>query len=293
MFTRGEIQMIILKNDEIVIHIAEKGAEIVAGKYVTGEDFIWIGDEMWPDHSPTLFPICGTLIDNKCMHSGKEYSMGIHGFAQHSVFCVEECSENSALLSLTYSEETLTKYYPFKFKLFVRYTIEGKTVTVEQKVENLDDKEIFFSFGSHEGYYLPDGVENYHLELDEERTLFSATLEGPYLDGDSEAVIENSKIIPLKSEKYNSYDLIFTDIDFSAITLYHNSGKKIVRAEFKGYPNLLVWSEKGSRFVCIEPWYGLPDFTSDRADREFTHKKGLIKLGVSNTFTMSNKFVLP
>ena len=218
--------------------------------------------------------------------------MGIHGFAQHSVFCVEEISDTSVLLSLTYSEETLTKYYPFKFKLFVRYTIEGKTVTVEQKVENLDDKEIFFSFGSHEGYYVPEGVENYYLELDEERTLESALLDGPYLNGESQIIMENQRIIPLKSDKYNTYDLIFLDIDFSAVTLYHNSGKKIVRAEFEGYPNLLVWSEKSSRFVCIEPWYGVPDYTNDRADREFTHKKGLIRLGVGKDFSMSNKFTV-
>lgn len=284
--------MITLKNEQISIKVAEKGAEIVEGKYLSGEDFIWMGDEMWPDHSPTLFPICGTLIDNKCTHEGKEYSMGIHGFAQYSVFTVEESSENSVLLSLTYSEETF-KYYPFKFKLFVRYTIEDKTVTVEQRVENLDEGDIFFSFGSHEGYYVPDGVENYHLVLDEERTLRSATIDGPYLDGGSQPVIENERKILLKSDKYHTYDLIFLDIDFDAITLYHNSGKKIVRAEFKGYPNLLVWSEKGSRFVCIEPWYGLPDFTSDIADREFTHKKGLIRLEKGKDFSMSNRFILP
>lgn len=283
--------MITLKNDQIFINIAEKGAEIVEGKYLSGEDFIWMGDENWSDHSPTLFPICGTLIDNKCTHAGQEYSMGIHGFAQYSTFTVEEKTEQSVLLSLTYSEETL-KYYPFKFKLFVRYTVDGKTVTVEHRVENLDDGDIFFSFGSHEGYYIPDGVENYYLELDDNRTLFSAQLDGPYLRGDSQPVIENETKIPLKSDKYHTYDLIFLDIDFGAITLYHNSGKKIVRAEFEGYPHLLVWSEPSSRFVCIEPWYGLPDFSSDTADREFTHKKGLIRLEKGKDFAMQNKFTL-
>ena len=43
--------MVLLKNDEISIKINEKGAEIVEGKYASGEDFIWVGDEMWPDHS--------------------------------------------------------------------------------------------------------------------------------------------------------------------------------------------------------------------------------------------------
>lgn len=283
--------MITLKNDEIVIKIAENGAEIVEGKYLSGEDFIWMGDENWPDHSPTLFPICGRLIDDKYTHDGKEYSMGLHGFAQYMDFTVEESSDTEVLLSLTYNEETL-KYYPFKFKLYVRYAIDGKTVTVEHRTENLDDKDIFFSFGSHEGYYVPDGVENYYVELDDNKTLFSARLDGPYLRGDSQPVIENARKIPLCSDKYHTYDLIFLDIDFSAITLYHNSGKKIVRAEFEGYPHLLVWSEPQSRFVCIEPWYGLPDFTDDIADREFTHKKGLIRLEKGKDFAMQNKFTL-
>ena len=283
--------MITLKNDQISITVAEKGAEIIEGKYIGGKDFIWMGDENWPDHSPTLFPICGTMIDNKRTHGGKEYSMKIHGFAQNFIFTVEEKTEQSLLLSLTYSEETL-KYYPFKFKFFVRYTIDGKTVTVEHRVENLDDGDIYFSFGSHEGYYVPDGVENYYLELDGNRTLSSMRLDGPYLRGDYQAVIENERKIPLGSDKYHAYDLIFLNIDFSAITLYHNSGKKIVRAEFEGYPNLLVWSEKGSRFVCIEPWHGLPDYSEDTADREFTHKKGLIRLEKGKDFSRRNKFTV-
>ena len=283
--------MIILKNDEISIKISENGAEIVEGKYASGEDFIWIGDDSWQDHSPTLFPICGTLIDNKYTHGGKEYSMGIHGFAQYFDFTVEEKTDSSVLLSLCSSEETL-KLYPFNFKFFVRYTISGKTVTVEHRVENTDSSDIFFSFGSHEGYYIPDGVENYYVELDEDRTLYSAALDGPYLNGRSQPVIENESKIPLKSDKYHTYDLIFLNIDFSAVTLYHNSGKKIARAEFEGYPHLLIWSEPNSRFVCIEPWYGLPDYTSDRDDREFTHKKGLVRLEKGKSFSMSNKFTV-
>lgn len=284
--------MVLLKNDEIFIKINENGAEIVEGKYLNGEDFIWQGSEIWPDHSPVLFPICGRLIDNKCTHNGKEYSMGLHGFAQDFDFEVLEKTDTTALFCLTYNKETL-KQYPFKFKFFVRYTLDGKKVIVENKVENADECDIYFSLGSHEGYYIPDGVENYHLLLDDNKTLNSACLDGPYLNGKSEVVIENARKIPLKSDTYTPYDLIFLDIDFTAITLYHNSGKKIVKAEFEGYPNLLVWSLPESQFVCIEPWYGIPDYTSDVNDREFVNKKGLIKLGVGKDFLISNSFILP
>lgn len=284
--------MVTLKNSEISITICEKGAEVVAGKYINGDDFIWQGSPVWEDHSPVLFPICGTLIDNKCEFEGKEYAMTIHGFAQYSVFEVVEQTENSALFSLTFSEETL-KVYPFKFELLVRYTIEGKTVITHYETKNLDDRKIYFSFGGHVGYYLPDGVENYYLELDAPRTLYSQKLDGPYLNGDCENVLENGTKIPLNSDTYRAYDLIFKDIDFSAISLYHNSGKKIVRAEFEGFPNLLVWSEQGDNFACIEPWHGLPDYTADKADRNFQNKKGLIELEVGKSFGISHKFILP
>ena len=109
---------------------------------------------------------------------------------------------------------------PNEFSDFLRIPANEHIYTI-----NLDDRKIYFSFGGHVGYYLPDGVENYYLELDAPRTLYSQKLDGPYLNGDREKDVENGTKIPLDSNTYRAYDLIFKDIDFSAISLFHNSGK--------------------------------------------------------------------
>ncbi|MBR4073098.1 MAG: aldose 1-epimerase family protein [Clostridia bacterium] len=264
--------MVNLKNEFLNLTISKKGAEIVKATNSDGKDIIWIGDKkFWQDHSPVLFPVCGSLLNDKYSYNGKEYSMPKHGFAKESLFEVETVTDNAAVFLLKANEESL-KIYPFLFELRIKYTLLDKTVRVDYIIDNKGENEMYFSIGAHEGY-MCERVEDCFIEFDNPVTVKSQKLTGPLLNGNCEDVIENATVLPLKSDKYWTYDLIFKDIDFTAVTLKNKNGK-IVRAEFAGFSNLLIWSLPDAPYVCIEPWSGLPDYIDS---------DGLIKNKISIT----------
>ena len=67
--------MVNLKNEFLNLTISKKGAEIVKATNSDGKDIIWIGDKkFWQDHSPVLFPVCGSLLNDKYSYNGTAYS---------------------------------------------------------------------------------------------------------------------------------------------------------------------------------------------------------------------------
>lgn len=60
---------------------------------------------------------------------------------------------------------------------------------------------------------------------------------------------------------------------------------KAVEVGIKDIPYLLLWSAATEKleFICIEPWYSLPDFES--AESEWETKQNLLRLEAGKTFT--------
>lgn len=60
---------------------------------------------------------------------------------------------------------------------------------------------------------------------------------------------------------------------------------KAVEVGIKNIPYLLLWSAATEKleFICIEPWYSLPDFES--AESEWETKQNLLRLEAGKTFT--------
>ncbi len=279
--------MVYLKNDFLSLEISENGAEIVKAQNSTGEDIIWIGDEkFWSEHSPVLFPICGTVLEDKYTYKGKTYNLKQHGFAKRFVFEVESSSDTSAVFLLKSNEET-KKIYPFDFELRIEYTLLNKKVKVDYIIDNKTDGEMLFSIGSHEGY-MCKAFEDCVLEFDREINLKNCKLSGPFLNGETESIAENCRTLSLGSKNFWAYDLIFKDIDFKALTVKNSKGEKIVRAEFEDFPNLLIWSQQNAPYICVEAWHGLPDYVNH--DGSFENKAGLIKLEKGETKRLTHSF---
>jgi len=279
--------MVYLKNEFLNLEINENGAEIVKAQNHKGEDIIWIGDKnFWAEHSPVLFPTCGSVLEDKYTYKGKVYPMQKHGFAKRSVFDVEGCTDTSAVFLLKSNEET-KKIYPFDFELRVKYTIIDKKVKVDYVIDNKTDGEMLFSIGSHEGY-MCGAFEDCVLEFDSEVSLKSCKLTGPYLNGETESIAKKCRLLPLGTKDFWAYDLIFKDITFKALTVKNKKGEKIVRTEFDGFPNLLIWSLPNAPYICVEAWHGLPDYTDH--DGSFENKAGLIKLGMGETKRLTHSF---
>ena len=268
-------QIITIKNDELEVSISSTGAEI---QKVTGgnTDFLWNGDsKVWSGRSPLLFPICGGLKDDKFILEGKEYTLQKHGYIRFMEFETEYISENEVTL-LSKSNEYTKNQYPFDYEFRAKFSLCGNTLSVSYNIKNKSDKKMYFSVGAHEAYACPEGIEEYSVVFDKEVTLDSCVLNGNLLEDNTKRIIENSKELPLKYEYFKVDALVFKNIQAKKVCLVHNNSSKKVTLEFPRHDYFLLWTKPDAKYICLEPWCGIPD--SVDSDYDITKKEGIIAL---------------
>lgn len=270
---------IIISNEKIKCTISTLGAEIQS-VILNGKEYIWEGDpQVWSGKSPVLFPICGGLKDDKYIFKGTEYTLPKHGFGRKSEFLIESASGDSATFLLVSNEET-KKQYPFDFELRVVYTLSGTSIRVKYKVTNTGNGELYYSIGSHEAYACPEGIEEYSVVFDKEETLNSSVLNGNLLEYKTVSIGENIRELPLKYEYFAIDALVFLDVKSRKVTLMHKNDK-VCDVDFLGADYLLLWTKPTGKYICIEPWYGVPDF--EDSDYDITKKRGIMRVNPGET----------
>jgi galactose mutarotase-like enzyme len=87
-WTRGNMtdDQHILKSSGITATIKAFGAELCSLRDAEGKELLWQAGEVWPRHSPLLFPIIGRLKNDQLHHRGKTYPMTQHGVARDHRF---------------------------------------------------------------------------------------------------------------------------------------------------------------------------------------------------------------
>ena len=105
----------------------------------------------WPGQAPILFPIVGSLAEERYWLGGQPYQMPRHGFARRKrFFCVDE-SNDRLVFSLTDDVETRAQY-PFAFELRVTYLLTGQKLGVTHTVLNPAAEPLYFSLGAHPAF---------------------------------------------------------------------------------------------------------------------------------------------
>lgn len=264
---------ILSKNLEV--KISTLGAEITSAKK-DGQELIWQADpDVWGFHAPLLFPICGGLKDDKYFYQNKEYSLPKHGFTRKCEFELETKSESSATFLLKSNDET-KKMYPFDFELRVIYSISENELSVKYDTKNLTDGDMYFSIGSHEAYSCPNGIGEYSVIFEKEENLVATPIDGPLLTYDENVILENTRELPLKDEYFIIDALVFQNLKSRKLILKNNLSGKEISLDFADFPYLLIWTKPYAKYICLEPWCGIPDFID--SDCDITKKKGIIKL---------------
>ena len=280
------MSFITIQNEELTVTVSTFGAELqsVVGK--GGTEFIWEGDPaVWKGKAPILFPICGSLKEKKYIFEGKEYSLPQHGFASRVEYEVEEKTQDSVTFLYASNEET-KKCYPFDFEFRVTFGLEKNKLTVDYKVENKDTKAMYFSAGAHEGYACPEGYEAYSVVFSEEETLYHTVLEGPLVTDEKVLIIENEKELPLKKKYFEIDAIVIESLKSRKISLVKRGASKKITLEFPGHDHLLIWTMPEGKYVCFEPWTGLPD----RVGTGFllTEKESITKLSAGEKTVISH-----
>ena len=125
---------------------------------------------------------------------------------------------------------------------------------------------MYYSIGCHEGYACPEGIGEYEVVFPKETTLVNHLCEGPLMNGETEIYAENCKSLALSPEIFEIDSLIFVDSGIYRAQLVHKNSSKKITVSFPGFDALLLWQHVGAKYVCIEPWKGLPDYVDDDGD---------------------------
>lgn len=241
--------------------ISYHGAELKSFKKDNTEYIFQADPEFWPRSSPVLFPIVGALNNKKIKIGGKEYSMSQHGFARDTDFKLLEKNESSCIFYLRSSEET-KKLYPFDFELRIEYVLKKSRLTISWRVINIGAETMYFSIGAHPAFCCEPCNASVRLFKDGRRLESFENLEyaAGTLSGKTSTVkLDDGKLL-YEHHTFDKDAYVLGDRQADEAELLDGKGKRLVTVRFET-PALGIWSPtaKDAPFICIEPWYGLPD----------------------------------
>lgn len=267
-------QLIKLSDNNSNITIKKIGAELISYIF-NNKEYIWNKKEFWAKSSPILFPIIGQLKDRSYIYSGVEYKdINGHGFAKDKEFEIVEKNENTVLFKLKFDKETY-KIYPFKFELYIKYTLKANKLKIEYTVKNIDDKDIYFSLGAHPGFVLDNYEKSKIIFEKEEYSKDFIVGEDALLHGEKEIFNdENRNYIVLNDDAFSGNTIILKELNSKYLYLEEESRR--LKFYFGDFKYLAFWRKLESPYICIEPWDGIPDYFD--TNRNFEEKIGNIKL---------------
>ena len=275
-----------LENDRLKVQINSMGAELwsILEKHTLTEH-LWQGDPaVWGRRAPNLFPICGKLVNDSCVINGKTYHIPMHGFARDYEHQVLSQSKDCIRFRFTQSKETLEKY-PFSFYLDTCYELHGNQLSCTFEVKNTGSGVLPFSIGFHTGYICPfdteHTIEDYSLVFEKKETA-SQVLCNDFLAGGEKLYLNGENTIPLHNQLFPQ-SFILKGLQSDYVSIVENSTGREVRVSISGFPYVVFWSTPQKvPFVCIEPWYGMPDRAD--TDGDFLNKTGLQTIAQGESF---------
>lgn len=249
-----------LSSPDLHVTIAMHGAEPVSIRDAGGHEYLWSGADPWRRHAPILFPIICRVPDDRIKVGDETYPLSQHGFARDLPWTVVDSDHDRVALVLTADDVTRASY-PFDFALAVTYTVEGHALTTKYTVENRGNEPMPFSLGSHPAFVWP-------LENDSPRSTHDIVFDEPET-GPYRRVVDNlmaperydnpawERVMTLNDSWFTDGAVIMPDVASRGL-VYSSAAGRQVRMSWDGFTGITVWAIPETKFVCIEPWRGLP-----------------------------------
>jgi galactose mutarotase-like enzyme len=276
------------------------GGELASYVAANGRQYIWPGDpDVWKSHGPILFPVVGTVINEKISIDGKTYSIPKHGLVRKREFTLGRHGKDFVEYTLSSNEELLEKY-PFQFTLHITHSIGEMGFTTEYMVENQSDKRMPMCIGGHPGFCCPiyDGekFEDYVLKFEcTEHSQNMLAPNGGCITG-SEWLKEftDTDTLHLDHSLFDPRDaLIFSDLKSRKVKLINPATNKGLEFDFEKFDALGIWTapNKNAPYVCLEPWCGLPAIEGETGNFEDKPFVRFVEPGESFRISYSMKVI--
>ena len=285
-----------ITSGDLTARINPQGAELWSLTDAAGSEYMTDADPaFWGGHAPLLFPIVGSLTDDRLMVDGRACPMPRHGFARRSQFEIALHEPAEVRFRLTDSAETRA-VYPFAFALEMAFRLEGSTLameaTVSNPVSNPGGADLPFSFGYHPAFAwpLPGGkAKSAHklvFEQAEPQPVRRVSRETGLLLPEGEPSPVLGRELMLSESLFTADAMIWTDLASRRLS-YGAEGGAWLDTAFPDTAMLGLWQVPGARYICIEPWAGHADPVGFAGD--FRDKPGVVLLaaGESRSFRMN------
>lgn len=235
---------------------------------------------VWQEQAPILFPFIGNLKEGYYLYKGKAYSCGTHGFARNKEFALLEAKDDQATFALREDADTLS-VYPFYFELRVRYLLDENRIRVETELTNRGQDDLFYAIGFHPGFRCPmqagEGPQDYALVFEPDCRASKAHMKAGCIEGIEKNYFDGVRSVPISRELFEPGALILTELSSKCVSLRGGKKGETVCVELGDYPQCALWSPEGREveYVCVEPRYGLQDFSD--SDHLLERKPGMIR----------------
>lgn len=276
----------ILEHGGLTLAVSSHGAEVQSLQGL-GREWIWSGDAaVWGRHAPLCFPWCGRFNDGHFVVDGKRYEEVSHGFGRDMEHTLVDQSDNSLTFRLTSSPETLSRY-PWPFILETCHKLEGTTLSTTCTVTNVGDTPMPFQIGFHFAFAMPLAPS---LATNDHRVVFDCaeeaeevTVQPPGLVIGREPRFTGQTYVELTDHIFDNDSICLTGLKSAKFRLDSDKCDHALEVGTAGFPYVLLWSKPGPmRFLCIEPWHGLPD--AAQCDHDPFHRPGINVLQPGATF---------
>jgi len=269
------------------------GAELTHLRDPQGRELMTDADpRWWTGHAPILFPMVGRANGDVIRVDGVDYTMRQHGFARHKTFELVSQEAARAVFRLTDSEETRA-VYPFAFALYVSFTIEGATLSIDIRIENSGDTAMPASFGFHPAFAwpLPYGAPRvaHRIVFDADEPERLKEISSGLIAAETRASPLDGRVLALRDDLFVDDALVWNRIHSSGVTYGAAEGPQL-EIGFPDTPKLGIWTKPGAHYVCVEPWHGIADpvgFTG-----EFRDKPGVFEIAPRGLWTCSMSVTL-
>ena len=271
-----------LKNHDLTVVVKSLGAQLTSVRKGSLE-YLWSGDtKWWHGQAPILFPIAGSLRDNRAETSRGPAEMPRHGLTRKMEHSLISRTDTSVTFEIRADEETKKKF-PFDYILRTSYTLlDEKTVETKLTAVNVGEGSMPFAVGGHPAFSVPVDPEadekftDYALHFTQKITRESPTVDAKGLSDLDHCVklLDDADTLPMTHEMFDHDLLTLEDIPDHTVTLSGNKTGRGVKLTFPGFGFLGVWSAAGEApFVAVEPWTGCS--TCSDEDDVFEHKRGV------------------
>ena len=265
-----------IHNDYLTLDVSSLGAEIQSIRDAEDREYLWQADkDIWPRHSPILFPIVCGLWEGKYRNEGKEYALARHGFARDMEFKLLKKGDDKVTYVLE-SDEKTKESYPYDFILSITYRLEKNRIHVVWHVHNTGDKEMHFQIGGHPAFNVPGMEEGGPLKgamIFDNKGLVERIYGnvGGCVRPERFDTGSRNGLWLFTEETFRDDAVIIDKCQLRQVCLIDKDQNPVVTVDFKA-PAVGIWSPYGKQapFVCIEPWYGLHDWVG--YDGEFKDK---------------------